>query len=69
MAIRINNLHLSLDEDNSELKRKASKKLRISPNEIKELIIIKKSIDARKKNDIKFNFCVDVICVKVELRY
>ena len=44
MAIRINNLHLSLDEDNSELKRKASKKLRISPNEIKELIIIKKSI-------------------------
>ena len=64
MAIRINNLHLSLDEDNSELKRKASKKLRISPNEIKELIIIKKSIDARKKNDIKFNFCVDVICDK-----
>ena len=37
MTIRINNLSLGLDEDISILKKKASKKLRISENEIKEL--------------------------------
>ena len=37
MTIRINNLSLGLDEDISILKKKASKKLRISENEIKDL--------------------------------
>ena len=37
MTIRINNLSLSLDDDISLLKKKVSKKLRISENEIKDL--------------------------------
>lgn len=49
MTIRINNLSLGLDEDISILKKKASKKLRISENEIKDLKIVRESIDARKK--------------------
>ena len=39
MTIRINNLSLSLDDDISLLKKKVSKKLRISEKEIEDLII------------------------------
>lgn len=64
MAIRINNITLGLDDGEELLAKKVSKKLKINENDINELIIIKKSIDARKKNDIKFNYCIDVICDK-----
>ncbi|WP_244834420.1 FAD-dependent protein [Clostridium sp. BJN0001] len=60
MPIRINNLHLNLDEDKDDLKKKARKKLGISENAIKNIEIIKESLDARKKNDIKFNYSIDV---------
>lgn len=49
MTIRINNLSLSLDDDISLLKKKVSKKLRISEKEIEDLRIVRESIDARKK--------------------
>lgn len=68
MAIRINNINLSIDDNLDALEMKVCKKLKISKEDINNLIIIKKSIDARKKNDIKFNYCVDVICDK-EKRY
>jgi hypothetical protein len=64
VAIRINNINLSLDDDLDILEKRACKKLKISKEEINKLNIIKKSIDARKKNDIKFNYTVDVICNK-----
>lgn len=64
MAIRINNINLSIDDDKDVLETKVCKKLKISKGDINKLDIIKKSIDARKKNDIKFNYCVDVICDK-----
>ena len=64
MAIRINNINLSLDDDEKVLEKKVCKKLKISNDQIGKLIIVKKSIDARKKNDIKFTYCVDVICDK-----
>lgn len=64
VAIRINNIILSLDEDLDILEKKICKKINISKENIKELNIIKKSIDARKKNDIKFNYSVDIICDK-----
>lgn len=62
MAIRINNIILSIEEDKALLKKKAAKKLRIKESDIHSLKIIKESIDARKKDDIKFNYCVDVKC-------
>ena len=49
MTIRINNLSLGLDEDISLLKKKASKKLRISENEIKDLKIVRKKEDVRER--------------------
>ena len=62
MAIRINNINLSIDDDLDVLEKKICKKLNISKENINKLNIIKKSIDARKKNDIKFNYCVDIFC-------
>ena len=66
MAIRINNINLSIDDDLDFLEKKICKKLNISKDNINKLNIIKKSIDARKKNDIKFNYCVDIVCDEEE---
>ncbi|WP_368489050.1 NAD(P)/FAD-dependent oxidoreductase [Clostridium sp. BJN0013] len=62
MPIIINNLNISLDEDYDELKIKVAKKLKISNKYIKNFKILKESIDARKKNNIKLNYSVKVIC-------
>ena len=66
MTIRINNLILDINEPVEELKNKAAKKLRIGLEDIKEMRIIKESIDARKKTSIKFNYCVDIESHKEE---
>lgn len=47
--IRINEIKLSLEEDESLLKDKAAKILKINQKYINTLTIYKKSIDARKK--------------------
>lgn len=47
--IRINEIALSLDEDESQLKKKAAKILKINEKYIKKYTIYKKSIDARKR--------------------
>ena len=62
MSIRINNITLKLDEPMELLKKKVSKKLKIDKGEIKEVKILKESIDARKKHDIKFNYIMEVKC-------
>ncbi|GAB6169024.1 FAD-dependent oxidoreductase [Clostridium carnis] len=60
MSIRINNIILQIDESKDLLLKKVSKKLKVSEKEIKDLKIIKESLDARKKNAIKFIYCVEV---------
>lgn len=62
MSIRINNISLSIEEPLESIKSKVSKKLKISENEIVELKILKESIDARKKDNIRFNYAVKVKC-------
>ena len=62
MSIRINNITLKLDEPMKLLEKKVSKKLKIDKKEIEEFKILKESIDARKKHDIKFNYIVEVKC-------
>ena len=66
MWIRINNINLDIDEDLSNLNKIASKKLKIKDSDIKELRVVKESIDARKKNNIKFNYAIDVKCDNAE---
>ena len=58
--IRINEIKLSLDEEESLLRAKASKILRINQKYISSLSIYKKSVDARKKDNIFFTYSVDV---------
>lgn len=58
--IRINEIRLSLDEEENLLKAKASKILRINEKYIKTLSIFKKSVDARRKDDVHFSYSVDV---------
>ena len=60
MAIKINNIALSIDEDKDLLLNKVLKKLKISKDEVKSFKIIKESLDARKKHDIKYVYCVEV---------
>ena len=50
--IRVSELRLELDEDESLLRKKAGKVLRTDPKYIEKLTIFKKSVDARKKDDV-----------------
>ena len=62
MAIRINNITLSLDEEKDVLKGKVAKKLKIREEEIIKFKILKESLDARKKDNIKFNYAIEINC-------
>jgi len=64
MSIKINNISLNLDEDQEDLKVKASKKLRIPLDKIQRINILKQSIDARKKENIKFNYALEIFTEK-----
>lgn len=62
MTIRVNNITLNIKEDISVLKIKVLRKLKISEKEMIGFKILKESIDARKKDSIKFNYCIEVKC-------
>ena len=52
--ILVRNLRLDPGEDLSRLSAKAAKKLRVSTSDIAECRVVKRSLDARKKNDIHY---------------
>lgn len=56
--IRINGIRLNTDENETDLRRRAERLLGVKS--FKSFRISKKSIDARKKNDIHFVYSVDV---------
>jgi uncharacterized FAD-dependent dehydrogenase len=59
--IRIRQLKINIEDNQEEtLKNKITKLLHIKKEEIKDLIITKKSLDARKKHDIKYTFSFKV---------
>jgi len=60
IIIRIEKIILKLDEKESGLEWKIPAILEIPKKEIFGFSIVKKSIDARKKNDILFVYSVDV---------
>lgn len=63
MTIKVNNLVLDINEDSlATLKNKVAKKLGIKEENFKSFKIIKESVDARKKDAIKFNYAVEVAC-------
>lgn len=56
--LRISNIKLSLEEDEKSLKNRIMHKYKIK--EIKKFRISKKSIDARKKDDVHYVYSVDI---------
>lgn len=63
--IRIQNLSLPPDYTPEELKRKAAKALGLSPSELREVRLLRQSIDARKKSDVRY-ICTAAISVPGE---
>lgn len=58
--IRINQLKLPVGHKEEDLWNKAAKILKIPVKEIRSLTIIKQSIDARKKEEIHYTYCVEL---------
>lgn len=58
--IRINNIKVPLDFDFGDLMQLCTKNLKISENRIKSVRLAKKSVDARKKNDVHFIISVEI---------
>ncbi|MBD7913271.1 MULTISPECIES: FAD-dependent protein [Clostridium] len=62
MTIRINNVNLNIDESQDILKKKVASELKILEEDIIGYKIIRESIDARKKDNIKFNYSIEIKC-------
>ena len=58
--IRIRDISLPPDHTEHQLPFEAAKILKLSPSQIKALRIVPRSIDARKKPDIRVIYTVDV---------
>ena len=58
--IRIRHINVAIDEDENELITKCAKKLKTNKENIEEYKIVKKSIDARDKQNIVFCYEVDI---------
>lgn len=58
--IKVSSIKLSLDYDDNEVINKVAMKLRISPSKIEEYKFLRRSIDARKKENICFIATVEV---------
>ncbi len=61
---RISQIKLGLEDNKEDISSKISKKLKISEKDIEDITIIKESIDARNKKDIKLVYTVDFNCKK-----
>ena len=60
MRYIINNVVLSINQDVEELRSKVARKLRVSQNDIVKLDVVKESIDARDKRNIRLVYSVRV---------
>ena len=57
---------MPLDATENDLKIKCAKMMRVSPQSLKTFNILRKSLDARKKNDIKYVYSVEASREKIE---
>ena len=63
---KISNIRIEIGEEiSAEL---IGKRFSVSPEDISDICIVKKSLDARKKNDIHYNLTVS-FCLKNEKKY
>ena len=57
--IRVNNLHIPLSYNDDTLRKKLCRELKIKDSDIGTLSLFRRSVDARKKDDIFFMCTVD----------
>ena len=69
--LRINSIRLKPDHTGNDLKESILKRLRIGGEDLISVRIVKRSIDARDKADIRYVICVDaeVVNEKRVLKY
>lgn len=60
MPLLVRNLSLTLDEDESALRKKAAVRLKINPREIDAYSIVRRAIDAREKDAITLVYNVEL---------
>lgn len=58
--LRVNQVKVPVSHTEEQLKKKTAEMLRVIPADIRELKIIRQSIDARRKPDIFYSYSVDV---------
>ena len=58
--LRIRNLSLPVDGTVDDLKKAAARALGVKPGALEQLVIARQSIDARKKQDVRWIYTVDV---------
>ena len=68
MFIRISNIKLPFDSDNDALFRACAERLKIKQRDIKEILLHKKSLDARRAGSISYIYTVDVF-LKGRVKY
>lgn len=66
--LRVTGIRLSLDEDIARLRRKLAQKLGVGEEKIRGYRIVRRSVDARKKQMIYFTYTLDVELVDGEKR-
>ena len=59
--IRLNNVQLPLDYDNSDVRKKICRALRVENSAVQQANIFRRSVDARKKDNIFFLCTVDAV--------
>ena len=60
MRYRVSNLPLWLDEDESRLVERAAERLGVSPEHVSDLLVVRRSLDARKKGHARWLVNVEV---------
>ena len=58
--IRLENIKIYADLTEEEVINKALKKYKIAPDDILNTYIVKKSIDARDKANVHYNYAIDI---------
>lgn len=67
LMLRLQNLSLPLGFSSEELKQKTAKALKVSPSSLGELRLLRQSVDARKKSDVRY-ICSVAVEVENEAR-
>src|SRR3954465_8064585 len=60
MSLKVANLRVELGEPEESLPEKLSARLGVSPSEIARWRILRKSLDARRHDDLHFNYAAEV---------